>query len=108
MVFLRGLNLRLPLCCTVHIATSWFRSRMAEGDSSTKRGKLQTEHVPPDAHRSGQESKILKSRAKFRTSPPGRGRRALRASGEGASIQLDASALTRRSRTHVDLSRGER
>jgi hypothetical protein len=32
----------------------------------------------------------------------------VRATGEGASIQLDASALTRRSRTHVDLSRGER
>jgi hypothetical protein len=32
----------------------------------------------------------------------------VRATGEGASIQLDASALTRRSRTHVDLSRRER
>src|SRR5277367_101516 len=71
MVFLRGLNLRLPLCCTVHIATSWFRSRMAEGDSSTKRGKLQTEHVPPDAHRSGQESKILNRGRNSVPLPPG-------------------------------------
>src|SRR5271163_1928592 len=60
-------------------------------------------------------------RRNFSASPLGRGRRAQRAPGEGASLQLDASiatapasiqldacALTRRSRTHVDLSRGER
>ncbi len=40
------------------------------------------------------------------TSPLGRGRAS--GAGEGAWIQLDASALTRRSKTHVDLSRRER
>jgi hypothetical protein len=40
------------------------------------------------------------------TSPPGRGRAS--GAGEGAGIALDARALTRRSRTRADLSRGER
>ena len=38
--------------------------------------------------------------------PPGRGRAC--GAGEGAYSVVDACALTRRSRTHVDLSRGER
>jgi hypothetical protein len=48
----------------------------------------------------------LEWREKLFTSPFGGGRAS--GAGEGAGIQLDASALTRRSRTHDDLSRWER
>jgi len=68
-------------------------------------GGAKTKNLTPNPFLRGKGEP--KNSSSYNTSPPGRGRRALRAPGEGASIQLDPCALTRRSRTLVDLSPAE-